>query len=279
MEIFVTKSALSASLDELKKQKKVIGFVPTMGALHDGHLSLINIAREQSDVVVCSIFVNPTQFNDPSDLEKYPRPVEADIEKLKSVNCDILFLPPVHEMYQQGESWHIDLGYLEHILEGKSRPGHYQGVTQVVKKFFDIVKPDIAFFGQKDFQQVLILRKMTEMLEIPVNIVMCPIKRESDGLALSSRNIHLSEVERRNALALSAALQTTKDHFQEKDLASLKEEAVAFLNASEGIDLDYFEIYDAATLKPAESKDVESIIALVAARSGETRLIDNMILN
>ncbi len=279
MEIFVTKAALSASLDELKKQKKVIGFVPTMGALHDGHLSLINIAREQSDVVVCSIFVNPTQFNDPSDLEKYPRPVEADIEKLKSVNCDILFLPSVHEMYQQGESWHIDLGYLEHILEGKSRPGHYQGVTQVVKKFFDIVKPDIAFFGQKDFQQVLILRKMTEMLEIPVNIVMCPIKREDDGLALSSRNIHLSEVERRNALALSAALQTTKDHFQEKDLASLKEEAVAFLNASEGIDLDYFEIYDAATLKPAESKEVESIIALVAARSGETRLIDNMILN
>lgn len=250
-----------------------------MGALHDGHLSLINIAREQSDVVVCSIFVNPTQFNDPADLEKYPRPVEADIEKLKSVNCDILFLPPVHEMYQQGESWHIDLGYLEHILEGKSRPGHYQGVTQVVKKFFDIVKPDIAFFGQKDFQQVLILRKMTEMLEIPVNIVMCPIKRESDGLALSSRNIHLSEVERRNALALSSALQTTKDYFQKKDLASLKEEAVAFLNASEGIDLDYFEIYDAATLKPAESKEVESIIALVAARSGETRLIDNMILN
>lgn len=249
-----------------------------MGALHEGHLSLIEMARKQSDIVVCSIFVNPTQFNDPADLEKYPRPIEADIEKLKGAHCDILFLPSVDEMYKPGESWHIDLGYLENILEGKSRPGHYQGVTQVVKKFFDIVKPDLAFFGQKDFQQVLILQKMIEMLHIPVTVVMAPIKREDDGLALSSRNVHLSPDERKHALALSKALLQSKEHFNEKEIDELVSEAKAFLNNSEGVELDYFDIYNAGTLTLATSKGDGSVIALVAARVGETRLIDNMIL-
>ncbi|WP_317132937.1 pantoate--beta-alanine ligase [Arcticibacter tournemirensis] len=278
LKIFTSKSALSKFLNELREQKKSIGFVPTMGALHEGHLSLIDIARRQSDVIVCSIFVNPTQFNDPADLEKYPRPVDADIEKLRGADVDILFLPSVEEMYEPGESWHLDLGYLENVLEGKIRPGHYQGVTQVVKKFFDIVKPDVAFFGQKDFQQVLILRSMVKMLNIPVKLVMCPIKREEDGLALSSRNIHLSSSERHNALALSASLNSAKDHFSVKSLDELKSDAIAFLSASEGVELDYFEIYDAETLQPATSKDVGSIVALVAAKVGETRLIDNILL-
>lgn len=249
-----------------------------MGALHEGHLSLLEIARKHADIVVCSIFVNPTQFNDPADLEKYPRPLEADIEKLKGAHCDILFLPSVDEMYQPGESWHIDLGYLENIMEGKFRPGHYQGVTQVVKKFFDIVKPDMAFFGQKDFQQVMILRKMVEMLHIPVKLIMCPIKREEDGLALSSRNVQLSPLERGHALALSAALNQAKAHFNEKTLEELASEAKDFLYASDGVDLDYFEIYDAGTLTPASSGEGRSVVALVAARVGDTRLIDNMIL-
>lgn len=278
LKIFTSKSALSEFLNELREQKKSIGFVPTMGALHEGHLSLIDIARRQSDVVVCSIFVNPTQFNDPADLEKYPRPVDADIEKLTGANVDVLFLPSVNEMYEPGESWHLDLGYLENVLEGKFRPGHYQGVTQVVKKFFDIVEPDVSFFGQKDFQQVLILRSMVKMLNMPVKLVMCPIKREDDGLALSSRNIHLSSTERHNALALSASLNNAKAHFHEKGLDDLKSEAIAFLSASEGVELDYFEIYDAETLQPASSKDVDSIVALVAAKVGETRLIDNILL-
>ena len=278
LRIFTSKSALSESLDEVRKQKKSIGFVPTMGALHDGHLSLIRNAQQQSDVVVCSIFVNPTQFEDQGDLERYPRPVEADVEKLNAVNCDILFMPSVAEMYQAGEAWHIELGYLETILEGRYRPGHYQGVTQIVKKLFDVVNPDKAFFGQKDFQQVMVLRKMVEILNLPVKLVMCPIKREADGLALSSRNIHLSREEHQLALSLSSALSYVKDNFEYKDLESLKKEAEALLLRPAEVELDYFVICDAETLLPAPSKEVQNIIALVAARVGKTRLIDNMMI-
>lgn len=249
-----------------------------MGALHDGHLSLIENARNNSDVVVCSIFVNPTQFNDPADLEKYPRTVESDMKKLEGAGCDILFLPSVEEMYQPGETWHLELGYLENILEGELRPGHYQGVTQVVSKLFNIVKPDLAFFGQKDFQQVLVLKEMVRILDIPVKLVMCPIKRDSDGLALSSRNVLLSPLQRKNALALSVSLKTAKQHFENSSIEQLKNEAMLFLKSNEGIEPEYFEICDAATLLPVESKEADCIIALVAVRTGGIRLIDNMFL-
>lgn len=278
MEIFKTKSALSNYLDSQKAENKTIGFVPTMGALHDGHLSLISKALETTDIVVSSIFVNPTQFNDPKDLEKYPRPVEQDIAKLTAAGCDVLFLPSTEEMYAPGETWHIELGETERILEGASRPGHYQGVTQIVNKLFNLVKPDIGFFGQKDFQQVMILRKMVEITSSPVKIVMCPIIRETDGLARSSRNIHLSAEEHAQALALSTTLNTIKDSFSKWSVEEMEAHGTALLTASPGIILDYFEVRTVDTLERTNNKE-EALIALVAASVGKTRLIDNMLLN
>ncbi len=175
MKIFTTKQSLQEYLLQKRALGKTIGFVPTMGALHQGHLSLIQLAAQSNDEIVCSIFVNPSQFNDPKDLEKYPRTITADTKLLEQVNCDILFNPAVNEIYDDNEQWHLNIGQLEHLLEGKFRPGHYQGVTQVVYKLFNIVKPDAAFFGQKDYQQFLIISKMVELLNMPVKLVMCPI--------------------------------------------------------------------------------------------------------
>jgi pantoate--beta-alanine ligase len=248
-----------------------------MGALHAGHLELVKISGAQSDIVVCSIFVNPTQFNDPDDFKKYPKTIKKDIQKLKKLNCDILFLPEVHEMYPGTEEWHLDLGELDTILEAKSRKGHYQGVTQVVNKLFDTVKPDQAYFGQKDFQQFLVISRMVRMMHKPVKLIMCPIIRDEDGLALSSRNVHLSDVERQQALALSRALISTKENFKKKTINELKADAITFLN-TKGIRPDYFEICYAKNLKPALRKRSANIIALVAAYIGKTRLIDNMIV-
>ncbi|WP_407429542.1 pantoate--beta-alanine ligase [Arcticibacter sp.] len=278
MKIFTSKSELSDALQDLKAQKKQIGLVPTMGALHDGHTSLINIARQQTDVVVCSIFVNPTQFTDPLDLEKYPRTVEDDIKKLEDAGCDILFLPEVAEMYSQNEKWTIDLGYLETILEGQSRPGHYQGVTQIVYKLFQITSPDKAFFGQKDYQQVLVIKRMVSIFQLPVELVMCPIQRSQEGLALSSRNIHLSPEEKRQAYAISRALFKMKEHASGAHPEKLKEIGLHVLNQEPEIKLDYCEILDKDTLKqPGEG--TSGLVALIAASVGQTRLIDNMILN
>jgi len=248
-----------------------------MGALHNGHLSLIKIAQQQCDVVICSIFVNPTQFNDPADLEKYPRPIEQDIKKLEAVNCDVLFEPAVNEIYDNNEHWHLNIGPLENLLEGKYRPGHYQGVTQVVYKFFDLIKPDIAFFGQKDYQQFLIISRMVDLLKLPVKLVMCPIQREADGLAMSSRNIHLSADDRKHALVLSKALNKVKDNFDINSIAALKQWAELEIGTNTGVLLDYFEIADGGTLLPAD-KSSKTIVALVAAKVGTTRLIDNVII-
>ena len=278
MEILSSKFALTEWLSNLRKENITIGFVPTMGALHAGHLSLIKIAAELTDVVVCSIFVNPTQFNNPKDLEKYPRPVEADINLLKASKCNVLFLPSVDEMYTDNEEWNFELGYIENILEGKFRPRHYQGVTQIVKKLLDAVKPDYMFLGQKDFQQVMVLDYMVKGLKMPVELVMCPIVREDDGLALSSRNIHLSSKERKQSLTLSKALFHTKENFEKQTIVDLKLDAWSLLANTEGIEPEYFEICDATTLLPIETKDPTSIVALVAAKVGETRLIDNIIL-
>lgn len=248
-----------------------------MGALHDGHLALIKIAGAGCDIVVCSIFVNPTQFNDPKDFEKYPKTVEEDIRKLEELQCDILFLPDVKEMYPEKEKWHFALGELEKVLEAKSRPGHYQGVTQIVKKLLDAVKPDEVYFGQKDFQQFLVVEKMVRVLRIPVKLVMCPIVRDNDGLALSSRNIRLSGDQRKQALALSQSLILTKNNFETKSISTLKADAIKFL-AGKGIKPDYFEICNAKNLKAASTKKTSKLVALVAAYIGETRLIDNMLL-
>lgn len=278
MKIFTTRAALSDYLHSEKAQHKTIGFVPTIGALHQGHLSLIENAGKQNDLVVCSIFVNPTQFNDPKDLEKYPRPIESDIAKLEQTSCSALFLPSVEEMYQIGEQWHIDLGEIENKLEGKIRPGHYQGVTQIVKKLFDIVQPNRAYFGQKDYQQFLVVAQMVRNFNLHVELVMCPVIREADGLAMSSRNVHLSPQEHKEALALSRALKLAQSNFSEKSITENQAEVIQFLNSSEGVELEYFEICDGQTLEPVTSAETESIVALVAARVGHTRLIDNVIL-
>lgn len=278
MKIFNTKAELEQYVNTLKHDGLRIGFVPTMGALHQGHLSLINLAKQQSDVVVCSIFVNPTQFNDPKDLELYPKPIASDIEKLESVACDILFNPSTSEMYSENEHWEVDLDGLDLVLEGEQRPGHYQGVTQIVKKLFDCVQPHKAFFGQKDYQQFLVIEKMVEKLQMNVELVMCPIVRESSGLAMSSRNIRLSAEEKKNALALYQTLLWVRDQFEYYSLEELKTHARSMLNQSAGVELDYFEICDGETLASVQDKNTSKIVALVAAKLGQTRLIDNILL-
>ena len=277
MKVFKLKNELQQYLDRLRAENKTIGLVPTMGALHQGHLSLIEQARQSADVVVSSIFVNPTQFNDPKDLEKYPRPIKQDITKLEQAGCDILFNPEVDEMYAGHEQWHLSLGEIEFLLEGKFRPGHYQGVTQVVYKLFDIIKPGIAFFGQKDYQQLMVIGKMVELLHLPVKLLMCPILRDPDGLAMSSRNVHLSGTERQHALVLSKALFWLKEHFNRENMPLLQEQAGAIIKQQNGVELEYLEIADGETLHPARLNS-NIIIALVAARVGKTRLIDNILL-
>jgi pantoate--beta-alanine ligase len=277
LKIFTSKKELQQHLLQSRALNKTIGFVPTMGALHQGHLSLIKLAQQHNDEIVCSIFVNPSQFNDAKDLEKYPRTIEADIKLLKQVNCDVLFNPPVSEIYDGNEHWHLNLGELEHLLEGKFRPGHYQGVTQVVYKLFNIVKPDTAFFGQKDYQQFLVISKMVELLNMPVKLVMCPIKRETDGLAMSSRNIHLTETDRQHALVLSKTLNWVKENFDRSNIPGLKKEAELMISAEPDVELEYVEIADGDTLRPADHAS-KKIIALVAAKAGATRLIDNVML-
>jgi len=277
LKIFTAKGSLSKYLDELRNNGKSIGFVPTMGALHQGHLSLLVQSQQQTDVSVCSIFVNPTQFNDPKDLEKYPRPIESDIQKLEQAGCDVLFNPEVNEMYAGNEQWHLNLGELEYLLEGKFRPGHYQGVTQVVFKLFDIVKPNLAFFGQKDYQQVLVIQNMIDLLHLKVKLVMYPILRENDGLAMSSRNIHLSADDRQHALVLSRTLNWLKQNFDAGQTASLTKQCEDKIKAEPGVQLEYFEIADGENLHNA-SQDSKQIVALVAAKVGNTRLIDNIII-
>jgi pantoate--beta-alanine ligase len=277
LKSFTTKIELQQYLSKARANGKTTGLVPTMGALHHGHISLIKQAQQQSDIVVCSIFVNPTQFNDPKDLEKYPRSIETDIEKLEQTGCDVLFNPAVNEMYAGHEQWHLNIGELENLLEGKLRPGHYQGVTQVVYKLFDVIKPDIAFFGQKDYQQFLIISQMVKMLKLTVKLIMCPIQREADGLAMSSRNVHLTTDDRKHALVLSKTLDRIKSNFDIHKLPELKSEAEKAINEEPGVELGYFEIADGETLHPADQAS-KNIVALLAAKVGNTRLIDNVVI-
>jgi len=277
--IFNTKKDLDAHLSGLRKGGKRIGLVPTMGALHQGHLSLLNFIKEYSDVQVCSIFVNPTQFNNLEDLKKYPRPKDADIEKLKQAECDVLFMPSVDEMYAEGEEWHIDLEKLDSILEGAFREGHYQGVTQIVKKLFDIIKPDVAGFGQKDYQQYLVIKKMIEMLHIPVELKLCSTVREEDGLAMSSRNIRLSAIGRQQALSIYRSLAYLRENITSRTIQEVKRNAFQMLKESEGLELEYFEICNPNNLEPVVACEVNStVIALVAAWVDGVRLIDNMLI-
>jgi len=282
VEIFKTKASLQAYLQNARSTGKKIALIPTMGALHEGHLSLLNYAKPISDIRVCSIFVNPTQFNDPKDLEKYPRPIENDIKLLESVDCDILFLPSVEEMYpDKDEYWHIDLGELDQIWEGEKRPGHFQGVTQVVYKLFTLVQPNIACFGQKDFQQVMVIKQMIAIKDLPIELAICPIIRDHDGLALSSRNMRLSAEGKRQALALSRSLQYVRDHIHNNvPLNKIKQEAEHILMNTAGVTVEYFAICESTSLEEVETIDFsKQHVVLVTAWVEGVRLIDNMTIS
>lgn len=256
---------------------KKVGFVPTMGALHAGHISLIQAAKATCDVVIASVFVNPTQFNDPSDFERYPRVVEKDATMLEEAGCDVVFLPEVKDMYPDESSrLKIDFGYIETVLEGKHRPGHFSGVGMVVKRFFEIVQPDVAFFGKKDFQQVMIIRALVEKFSFPIQIVALETKREADGLAMSSRNLLLSETDRQIALHLSRVLREAKAEYSQMGVELTEKSAIEKLNHIEGLRLEYFSICNSKTLKPVLHPESEPAVALVAAFVGKVRLIDNM---
>ncbi|MGN5954925.1 pantoate--beta-alanine ligase [Sphingobacterium lactis] len=280
MKIVRTKAELQEILQQVRQENKTITLVPTMGALHEGHLSLIEYAKPRTDITVCSIFVNPTQFNDPKDLENYPRPIENDIVLLESVACDILFLPSVEEMYPANDpEWHIDLGNLDRIWEGEHRPGHFQGVTQIVYKLFSLVKPDQACFGQKDFQQVMVIQRMIDIKELPIKLLICPTVRSEKGLALSSRNARLSEEGKENALYLSKALRYIKDNIHQQTVEELLENAKALLASNAALTLEYLSIVESSSLEPVKSiQPGKGYVALIVVWVENVRLIDNIIL-
>jgi len=283
MIIFKKAADLQRYLDDCRQKSQKIGFVPTMGALHDGHLSLLKNSNKENEITVCSIFVNPAQFNDPKDFEKYPSTLSQDIYKLEINECDVLFLPPVKEIYPEGMSTksHYELGYLETILEGEFRPGHFQGVCMAVEKLLLIVLPDRLYLGQKDYQQCMIIQKLVELmgLEKTIELRLCPILRENDGLAMSSRNMRLNSEQRAKAPALYETLIYLKQNIAKGSLSDLKKEAISLLQAK-GIRADYVEFADGKTLKPINEWDArKNIIVLVAAHVNDVRLIDNMLLS
>ncbi|MEO7044579.1 MAG: pantoate--beta-alanine ligase [Ferruginibacter sp.] len=263
-----------------RKKGNSIGFVPTMGALHQGHITLIKHCKKNTDICICSIFVNPTQFNNKADFEKYPVTIDNDIDMLEASGCDVLFLPTVKEMYPANAiAFHFKLGYLEKILEGKYRPGHFQGVCQVVDKLLSIVTPDILFIGQKDYQQCMVIKKLVQLKKYPVKIEIVPTIREKSGLAMSSRNMRLTKAEKINAVNISKTLLQIKDNIKPGDITILKNSAKQKLDAA-GFKTDYVEIANAGTLKIIETWDGKTpLVALVAAYLNEIRLIDNMLIN
>lgn len=282
METFYTKATLQQALGRIRSNGQKIALIPTMGALHEGHLSLIEFAKAHSDITICSIFVNPTQFNDPEDLKKYPRPIEQDKALLEEMGCDIVFLPTVEEMYPSAdENWHIDLHGLDEVWEGKHRPGHFQGVTQIVYKLFNLVQPDSACFGQKDFQQIMVIQRMLDVKKLPIELLICPTIRNTQGLALSSRNQRLSVRGQQDALVLSAALRYIQQHFTQQSTARIISEAKEIVSANTNVTLEYLAICDTGTLQPLQNapSSEATYVTLIAAWVENVRLIDNVLLS
>ncbi|MGH9510626.1 MAG: pantoate--beta-alanine ligase [Terriglobales bacterium] len=279
MQVFRTTSEMRAASRAARREGKRVGLVPTMGALHEGHISLVRAARSQCDVVAASIFVNPLQFGPNEDLAKYPRNFERDCELLEQQHVDFLFAPSVEEMYPAGAVTYVDVEGISDKLCGKSRPGHFRGVATVVAKLFHIVEPDVAFFGQKDAAQVAIIRRMVSDLKFPIEIAVCPIVREPDGLAMSSRNAYLNLEERKAALALYRSLMVVQELFQrgEQDAGALILAGKKALEIERLARLDYLEIVDPDSLAPVESIN-RMTLAAVAGFVGSTRLIDNILL-
>lgn len=270
---------LRETLSSFRSSGSTVGFVPTMGALHPGHISLVEKANAENGISVMSIFVNPTQFNNKADLEKYPATIESDIDKLEKAGCGILFLPSVAEMYPDGEAGrHYDLGFIETVLEGKYRPGHFQGVCMIVDKLLQAVQPDNLYMGRKDYQQCMVVRKMLELTGSNVRLQIEDTVREADGLAMSSRNMRLNAEERHTALRIIESLNMIRQGIAPGNLRPLKEASAAFLE-EHGYKPDYVEIADALTLEARDHWDgKEKLVALVAAYLNEVRLIDNIVL-
>jgi len=279
LKTFTSISEMQSACRAARREAKRLGFVPTMGALHEGHLSLVRAARASCDVVAASIFVNPTQFGPNEDLAKYPRSFERDRQLLKQEGVELLFAPPVEEMYPAGAVTWVTVEELSGKLDGRSRPGHFRGVTTVVAKLFHIVEPDAAFFGQKDAAQLAIIRRMVRDLNLPVEIVACPIVREPDGLAMSSRNAYLDPRQRKQALALHRSLMRVQQLADagERNAAKLAAAGHAEFDDESAVRLDYFEIVDPGTLDPVQGVSCGALVA-VAAFVGSTRLIDNLVL-
>jgi pantoate--beta-alanine ligase len=277
MIVYRTKNDLTGHLHTLKNEGKTIGLVPTMGALHQGHASLVEKANAENDLVVVSIFVNPTQFNDPSDLNQYPRNLDRDLELLRNLETDLVFVPTEREMYPEEDTRTFELGNLDKVMEGKHRQGHFKGVAQIVSKLFLLVQPDRAYFGQKDFQQLVVIRRLVEILELDIKIVPCPIVREKDGLAKSSRNVRLSKDERKMAPFIYETLIQARKKMETLTPSQLKEWVALQYKKQGKMELEYFEIVEDKELMPLENwNDKVNKVGCIAVHLGGVRLIDNM---
>ena len=280
MQIIKTKAELQQTVAALKQQQKTIGLVPTMGALHEGHASLIRRCVSENEVSFVSVFVNPTQFNNKEDLLKYPRDLMRDAELLSTIGADFVFAPTPEEMYTPEEltsTFAFDFGGLDQVMEGKMRPGHFNGVVQVVSKLFRLVEPDRAYFGEKDYQQLAIIRRMVDVMHFDLQIIGCPIVREASGLALSSRNERLSEAEKQTAVNISRILFASVDYAKTHSVSEAQQWVIDEINAVEGLEVEYYEIVDQTTLLPVS--DFSHAIGCVTVYCGPVRLIDNIKYN
>ncbi len=277
MEIIRKVDTLRSRVADARSRGFSIGLVPTMGALHDGHLSLINRARRDCDVVVVSVFVNPTQFNNPDDLRTYPRTEEADAARLREAGVDYAFMPSVEEVYPEPDKRVFDLGPVAEVMEGAMRPGHFNGVAQVVSRLFEMTRPTRAYFGEKDFQQIAVIRRMAELEGFDLEIVSCPICREADGLALSSRNMRLSEEQRMMAPLIYKTLQGSLEWAEQHSVADTKRYVTEAINAFPHLRVEYFEIVDSKTMQPiARWEDSAEPVGCITVYCGDVRLIDNI---
>ena len=277
MIVVETVDKLRAFLAAARAEGKSIGLVPTMGALHEGHASLVKRSVEENDVTVVSVFVNPTQFNDKGDLERYPRTLDADCALLSSLGANYVFAPSVEEVYPEPDTRVFDFAPLDKVMEGVYRPGHFNGVAQIVSKLFMYVEPDRAYFGEKDFQQLAIIREMVRQLGFKLQVVGCPIVREKDGLALSSRNTLLTPEQRITALAISKTLFASLDYAKLHTLMETKQMVEQAIAGTEGLELEYYEVVDGNTLQPVASwDDTDYIVGCITVYCGKVRLIDNI---
>lgn len=277
MRVVKTISELKSLISGYKQENKTVGLVPTMGALHAGHKSLVDRARKENDIVVVSVFVNPTQFNNKQDLATYPRTEERDCALLVAAGCDVVFMPAVKEVYPEPDNRQFDLGAVAEVMEGAHRPGHFNGVAQIVSKLFGFVEPDRAYFGEKDFQQIAVIRKMVQLEGFKLQIVACPIKREDDGLALSSRNVRLTAEQRQLAPNIYRVLKESCNFAKSHTVAETEKFVVDSLNALPQMEVEYYSIVDALTMQPVSDwADADSITGCITVYCGEVRLIDNI---